>query len=90
VTKQGGTSGITFVSLDIDGRNVVNLSYAAALNTGLTAANPFGIVLLHGAGIQNLTIGFPVPLRYRSELRLSATVNEDGVAQLLANVVHGK
>jgi hypothetical protein len=29
-------------------------------------------------------------LRYRSELRLSATVNEDGVAQLLANVVHGK
>jgi hypothetical protein len=90
VTKQGGASGITFVSLEIDGRNVVSLSYAAAHNAGLTQANPFGIVLLQGVGIQNFTIGFPAPLRFRSELRLSAIVNEDGIAQIVANVVHGK
>lgn len=34
VSKQGGTSGITFVDLEIDGRNVVNLSFAAAENLG--------------------------------------------------------
>ena len=89
VVKQGGASGLTFVSLDIDGRNVVNLSYAAAQNWGLVHPNPFGIVLLQGAGIQNFTMGFPVPLRFRSELRLSVVVDEDGVAQIVANVVHG-
>ena len=36
VNKQGGTNDITFVILDIDGRNVTNLSYAAAANLGLT------------------------------------------------------
>ncbi|MFL5538728.1 MAG: hypothetical protein ACJ8J0_07025 [Longimicrobiaceae bacterium] len=90
VTKQGGATGLTFVSLDIDGRNVTNLSYAAAENSGLTQQNPYGLVLLKsGAGLKNLTIGFPVPLRYEKELKLSAIVNEDGVVQLLANVIHG-
>jgi hypothetical protein len=28
ISKQGGTNDITFVILDIDGRNVANLSYA--------------------------------------------------------------
>ena len=36
VAKQGGTNDLTFVILDIDGRNVTNLSYAAAANAGLT------------------------------------------------------
>lgn len=30
VTKQGGETGLTFVNLKIDGRNVVSHSYAAA------------------------------------------------------------
>jgi hypothetical protein len=44
VTKQGGTNDLTFVILDIDGRNVTNLSYAAAANAGLTQHNPYGLV----------------------------------------------
>lgn len=89
VSKQGGESDLTFVSLDIDGRNVVNLSYAAARNLGFTQANPYGLVLLQTRPIDNLTIGYPVPLRFESELVLSAQVNEDGVVQILGNVVHG-
>jgi hypothetical protein len=46
VVKQGGDGDITFVSLDLDGRNVTNISFAAAANTGLTQSNPFGPVLL--------------------------------------------
>jgi hypothetical protein len=90
VTKQGGATGITFVSLDIDGRNVTNISYAAAENSGLTQQNPYGLVLLKTAALKNLTIGFPTPLRFRKTLKLSVTVNEGGVVQILANVIHGK
>lgn len=90
VTKQGGSAGLTFVSLDIDGRNVTNLSYAAAENWGLIQQNPYGIVVLRSNDIKTLTIGFPYPLRFKSELKLTAIVNEDGVVQILANVIHGK
>ena len=89
VTKQGGTNDLTFVVLDIDGRNVTNLSYAAANNSGLTQQNPYGLVLLHSAALKSLTIGFPTPLLYKRSLRLSVTVNEPGVVQILANVIHG-
>jgi len=88
--KQGGTTNLTFVVLNIDSRNVTNISYAAAENGGLTQQNPFGVVLLHSTALRNLTIGFPTPLRYEKELKLSVVVNEPGVAQILANVIHGK
>jgi hypothetical protein len=89
VSKQGGDTDLTFVNLDIDGRNVVSLSYAAARNFGFTQANPYGLVLLQTRPIDNLTIGFPEPLAYAEELVLSVEVKEDGVVQILGNVVHG-
>jgi hypothetical protein len=89
VSKQGGTNDITFVILDIDGRNVANLSYAGAINQGLTQQNPYGLVLLQSPSIKTVTIGFPTPLLYKRSLTLSVTVNEGNVAQILANVIHG-
>ena len=89
VSKQGGDSDLTFVILDVDGRNVENISYAAARNLGFTQANPYGLVLLQTRPIDNLTIGFPSPLRFERELVLRVTVNEDGVVQILGNVIHG-
>jgi hypothetical protein len=89
VNKQGGATGLTFVILDIDGRNVVNMSYAAAQNLALTQQNPFGVVLLGSSQIKTFSIGWPTPLRYDRELTLSVTVNEPGIAQILANVIHG-
>jgi hypothetical protein len=89
VSKQGGSNDLTFVIIDIDGRNVTNLSYAAAANQGLTEHNPYGLVLVQSSSIKTITVGFPTPLRYRRSLRVSVTVNEANVAQILANVVHG-
>jgi len=89
VSKQGGTNDITFVILDIDGRNVANLSYAGAINQGLTQQNPYGLVLLQSPSIKTVTIGFPTPLLYKRSLSLSVTVNEGNVVQILANVIHG-
>ena len=89
VSKQGGTTDLTFVILDIDGRNVTNLSFAAAANQGLTQQNPYGLVLLHSGALKTFTVGFPTPLLYKQKLVLSVTVNEPGVAQIVANVIHG-
>jgi hypothetical protein len=89
VVKQGGSNDLTFGSLDIDGRNVVNVSFAALLNWGLTTSNPYGLVLVETGDPKTLTIGFPTPLHYRSNLVLSVTVREAGVVQILGNVVHG-
>jgi hypothetical protein len=88
VTKQGGPTGLTFARLDIDNRNVVNLSFAAARNWGLSAPNPYGLQLLSGIGVESFAIGWPFPLTFKRSLTLSVVVNETGVVQIVANVVH--
>lgn len=90
VSKQGGTNDLTFVILDIDGRNVTNISFAAARNLGLTQQNPYGLVLLESDTLQNMTIGFPTPLKFKDTLTLSVTVNEGDIVQILGNVIHGR
>jgi hypothetical protein len=89
VSKQGGATDLTFVSLEIDGRNVVSASFAAVRNWGLTQANPYGIQFLTGAGVESFAIGWPFPLTYKRSLKLSVTVNEVGVVQIIGNVVRG-
>jgi hypothetical protein len=90
ISKQGGMNDLTFVNLDLDGRSVMSVSYAAAANWGLTQQNPYGLVLLRTSGtIKTMAIGFSTPLLYRHHLRLSVTVEETNVTQILANVVHG-
>lgn len=89
VSKQAGANDLTFVDLDIDGRNVVNLSYAAAVNLHLTQANPSGIAVLGSGSLKTFTFGFPSPLVFKRELVLNVVVNETGVVQIVANVVHG-
>lgn len=90
VSKQGGDTDLTFVTLDIDGRNVVNLSYAAARNLGFVQGNPYGLVLLPSGRVDNLTMGYPSPLRFTRSLVLGVQVQEAGVVQILGNVIHGK
>jgi len=91
VTKQGGTNDLTFVILDIDGKNVVNASIAALNNWALTQQNPYGIVLLKSSsGIETVTIGYPSTLSFAKSLKLSVTVKEPNVVQIVGNVIHGK
>lgn len=91
ITKQGGANDMTFVSLDIDGKNVVNASIAALRNWALTQSNPYGIVVLQSAaGLKTVTIGYPSTLTFARSLKLSVTVQEANVAQIIGNVVHGK
>jgi hypothetical protein len=91
ISKQGGTNDLTFVSLDIDGKKVVNSSIAALNNWALTQHNPYGIVLLKSSyGIETVTIGYPSTLTFNKSLSLSVTVKEPNVVQIISNVIHGK
>ncbi len=90
VAKQGGNSDLTFVNLDIDGRNVVAASYAALNNWGLNQHNSFGSFVLKGQhNIDTVAIGYQVPLYFKKSLVLTVQVQEQGVVQIVANVVHG-
>lgn len=88
VIQQGGL-GQSSVRLDIDSRNVSNVSFAGAQSFGLTQQNPFGVVLFQSPTHRNLTIGFPTPLAFAKELKLSVNVQDDGVGLLVADVIHG-
>lgn len=90
LSKQGGNNDLTFVSLDIDGHNVVNISFAALNNFGFNKSNPYGLVLTKQGALDNLTIGYPHLLSFTQSLKLSVNVREGGIVQLLANVIHGK
>lgn len=90
VSKQGGTNDITFVDLTIDGKNVFNFSYAALNNLGFTQQNPYGMVLVQSGNIDNVTLGFPYPLKFKKELSLSVTTREVGIVQVIGNVIYGK
>jgi hypothetical protein len=89
VSRQNDPAGLSFVSLDLDGRNVVSISFEAASNLALTQSNPYGLVFLEKAPISVLTIGYCLPLRFERELTLKVNVKEAGIAQILANVIHG-
>ena len=69
---------------------MINISFAAAENWGLAGQNPWGVVFLKSTDAKALAMGFPVPLYFTSELKLSATVNEDGVVEIIGNVIPGK
>ena len=90
MTKQGGTNDITTVQLIIDGKTIVGRTYAALNNWGMTQNNPFGVVLLHGNGVDAVTIGFPQPITYNNSLILRTTIGEYGIVQMIGTVVYGQ
>ena len=89
VSRQNNPPGITFLNLDLDGVNVVASSFEALKNLALVQDNPFGTMESENATISTVTIGYCLPLKFEKELILKVTVHELGVAQILANVVHG-
>jgi hypothetical protein len=90
VTKNGGASSLTVIGLNIDGQDVVSISYEQAALSGFTQQNPYGLVLLRSGAEENLTIGFPSPLRFQKSLQVFADIKDVGVPRIFASVVHGK
>ena len=90
LTKQGGASGLTFVTLLLDGQVVEGRSIAALKNWAMTGDNRFGVVVgTSPAGIDAVTIGFPQTLEFKNNLELRVHVAEPGVAQMIGTVIAG-
>jgi hypothetical protein len=90
LTKQGGLSGLTFVTLRIDGQSIENRSVIALKNLAMTQNNPFGVMVgTSPAGIDAVTIGFPQTLEFKNKLELEVQVAEPGVVQLIGTVIAG-
>lgn len=88
ITKQGGSTDLCFVTLDIDGQNLVNVSIAALFNQALVQDNSYGVMVFKStAGLDTVTIGWPYPITFQRDLVLRIVVNEPGVVQVLANVL---
>lgn len=87
LSKQGGSNDLTFVNLEIDGNKLVNVSLAALLNWQLTSHNSYGLSVFPGKTIKTITFGLPYPLTFKRSLKLSVTVSETSVVQILTNVL---
>lgn len=87
ISKQGGTSGLTFVEVLIDGSDIVSISYIACTNSGLTTANNYGLQISKSAALETITVGYQVPLTFSKELLVRTLVKEPGVVQILANTI---
>jgi hypothetical protein len=90
LTKQGGASGLTFVTLLMDGQVIEGRSIAALKNWAMTQNNPFGVMVgTSPAGIDAVTIGFPQTLEFQNKLELRVQVSEPGVVQMIGTVIAG-
>jgi hypothetical protein len=91
MTKQGGLTGLTAISLEIDGQIIENRNIIALKNIGLGVDNPYGVMVnTSAAGIDVVTIGFPQTLSFERSLELKAHVNEAGVVQIIGTVLAGQ
>jgi hypothetical protein len=91
LTKQGGAGGFTAVSLEIDGKTIVQRNFVALKNFGMTQNNPFGVMISTSAvGIDAVTIGFSQPIEFEESLILKAIVGESGVIQIIGTVIYGE
>lgn len=90
IVKQGGVTGLTFVSMKVDGNVVVSVSYAALSNWGQDSHNNFGVSVLSGrSGVDTMIIGYQTPLLFKKSLEITVEVKENSVVQVLTNVTHG-
>ncbi len=68
VTKARGATGLSFVRLVIDGRVIVDVTFAAARTFVFPIENPYGVLRFASSGIQHLGFGWPVPLVFKRTL----------------------
>ena len=90
LVKQGGATGLTAFSLEIDGNVVVQRNIAALKNWGMTQSNPFGVSVFTNGSIDTVTIGFVQPIEFENDLIFSAIVNEANVVQIIGTVIFGE
>jgi hypothetical protein len=88
LSRQGeDPTGATGVTLEIDGRFVVDTSIEALINEGATSINTFGVMAQRGDGLDSVSIGFPQPLFFKDSVVLGVFVMGPGIVQVIGLVI---
>lgn len=90
VVKVGGTNDASQVTMEIDGVNVVGITYMAALGGGLGTANNSGIVATTGSIGKCISVQFNEPLYFARGLKINFHTSSDAnINNVVANAVIG-
>ncbi|MGH6630323.1 MAG: hypothetical protein ACREB3_11390, partial [Burkholderiales bacterium] len=83
VVKRGGSSGDTYVTLELDGEPMISVSFANLKNPWMQLGTPYIVVNVRSeADADILTIWYSPELKFRAFAVLRVDVHEDGVDSL--------
>lgn len=83
IVKQGGSSGNTSVTLEVDGQPLISTSFAALQNAWMQLDTPFIVAKVRTQGnTSTMTIWYQPEPRFLALAALRVEVQEDGVESL--------
>jgi hypothetical protein len=91
VVKRGGSTDNTYVTLELDGKQMVSASFANLKNQWNQLATPYIVMKVQTAGdTDTMTIWYAPELKFRGIAALRIEVQEDGVNALRMRTVMNK
>ena len=91
ITKRGGTSDKTIVSLEIDGKDVFKTTFANLKNPMMQINTPFIVANVKTVdGIDTMTIWYSPEMKFRGMLLVRVDVKEDEVEDVRMRVIMNK
>jgi len=91
VVKEGGSTDNTYVTLELDGQQIVSTSFANLKNQWMQLSTPYIVLNVKTDGNKNtMTIWYAPELKFRGIAALRIEVQEDGVDGLRMRTVMNK
>jgi len=91
VVKHGGSSDKTYVTLELDGEQVISTSFANLKNPWMELNTPLIVVNVRASGdTSTMTIWYSPELKFSTMAVLRINVEEDGVDSLKMHTVMNK
>jgi hypothetical protein len=91
IVKQGGTNDATYVTVELDGAEMITTSFASLKNPWMQLNTPYLVANVRSDGhTSTMTIWYSPELKFRAIMALRVTVEEDGVEGLRMRAVMNK
>lgn len=91
IVKQGGSDDNTFVTLELDGQEMITASFAGLKNPWMQLDTPFMVAKVTTAGdTSTMTIWYSQELKFKAIVALRIDVEEDGVEGVHMRAVMNK
>ena len=91
IEKDGGSSDATYVTVELDGAEVMTTSFASLKNPWMELSTPNLVAKVRSEGSKSvMTIWYGQALKFRAIAAVRVVVQEDGVASLRIRAVMNK